>query len=139
MLENEYYSIEELINLLGLKERQSYKASRKVKQYSEGMKIEDKIWIDHWFYDRSRYEYNWKCRFNGDTHSKTIVRFIWYIKEERRGERIRIVDLLFIARDLLCSLGIMDFTEDGRDYIAYVAERVMAVLSIKLEKDTIIE
>jgi hypothetical protein len=33
----------------------------------------------------------------------------------------------------------MDFTEDGRDYIAYVAERVMAVLSIKLEKDTIIE
>ena len=58
MLENEYYSIEELINLLGLKERQSYKASRKVKQYSEGMKIEDKIWIDHWFYDRSRYEYN---------------------------------------------------------------------------------
>ena len=46
--------------------------------------------------------------------------------------------LLSIARDLLHSLGTMDFTEDERDYIAYVAERVMAVLSIELEKGIIV-
>lgn len=36
-------------------------------------------------------------------------------------------------------LGIMEFTEDEKDYIAYIAERVMVVLSIELEKDIIIE
>ena len=52
---------------------------------------------------------------------------------------MRIVDLLFIARDLLCSLGTIDFTEDERDYIAHIAEKVMDVLSIELEKGIIIE
>ncbi|MCQ4921712.1 hypothetical protein NE686_01325 [Tissierella carlieri] len=47
--------------------------------------------------------------------------------------------LLFIARDLLCPLDIMKFTEDEKDYIAYVIERVMAVLSIELEKGIMIE
>ncbi|MCQ4925276.1 hypothetical protein NE686_19385 [Tissierella carlieri] len=47
--------------------------------------------------------------------------------------------LLFIARDLLRSLGVMEFTEDEKDYIAYVASRVMAVLSIELEKGIMIE
>ncbi|MBU5313423.1 hypothetical protein KQI38_15470 [Tissierella carlieri] len=48
-------------------------------------------------------------------------------------------NLLFIARDLLRSLDIMEFTEDKKDYIAYVASRVMAVLSIELEKGIVIE
>ncbi|WMM26810.1 hypothetical protein RBU61_09040 [Tissierella sp. MB52-C2] len=52
MLGNEYYSIEELTNLLGLKERLAYKTFRKVKQYSEGMKREDKISIDYYSHDR---------------------------------------------------------------------------------------
>lgn len=43
ILENEFYTIKELIDLLGLKERQAYKAFRKVKQYSVGMKREDVI------------------------------------------------------------------------------------------------
>ena len=48
-------------------------------------------------------------------------------------------NLLFITRDLLRSLGVMEFTEDEKDYIAYVASRVMAVLSIELEKGIMIE
>ena len=47
--------------------------------------------------------------------------------------------LLFIARDLIRSLDIMEFTEDEKDYIAYLASRVMAVLSIELKKGIIIE
>ncbi|CAK7070459.1 hypothetical protein [Tissierella sp.] len=48
-------------------------------------------------------------------------------------------NLLFIARDLLRSLGIMEFAEDERNYIIDVAERIMVVLSIELEKDIIVE
>ncbi|CAK7083500.1 hypothetical protein ACF3M2_18585 [Tissierella carlieri] len=48
-------------------------------------------------------------------------------------------NLLFIAKDLLRSLGIMEFTKDEKNYTAYVAERVMIVLSIELEKGIIIE
>ncbi|MBU5311543.1 hypothetical protein KQI38_05845 [Tissierella carlieri] len=47
--------------------------------------------------------------------------------------------LLFIARDLIRSLDIMEFTEDEKDYIAYLASRVMAVLSIELKKGIMIE
>ncbi|WP_353096203.1 hypothetical protein [Tissierella praeacuta] len=44
ILENEFYTIKELIDLLGLKERQAYKAFRKVNQYLVGMKKEDIIY-----------------------------------------------------------------------------------------------
>ncbi len=47
--------------------------------------------------------------------------------------------LLFIARDLIGSLDIMEFTEDEKDYIAYLASRVMAVLSIELKKGIMIK
>jgi hypothetical protein len=33
----------------------------------------------------------------------------------------------------------MEFTEDEKDYIAYIASRVIAVLSIELKKGIIIE
>lgn len=43
ILTNEFYTIEELIDLLGLNKRQAYKAFKKVEQYSEGMKRIDII------------------------------------------------------------------------------------------------
>ncbi|SHE87049.1 hypothetical protein SAMN02745784_02059 [Tissierella praeacuta DSM 18095] len=46
--------------------------------------------------------------------------------------------LLFIARDLLCSLDLMEFTEDERDYIIGVVKRIIVVTIIELGKDVMI-
>jgi hypothetical protein len=43
ILTDEFYTIEELIKTLGLKERQAYKAFKKVNQHEKGMKREDVI------------------------------------------------------------------------------------------------
>lgn len=43
ILTDEFYTVEELIKILGLKERQAYKAFRKVNQHEKGMKREDII------------------------------------------------------------------------------------------------
>lgn len=43
LLTEDYYTIEELIRLLGLKEKQAYKAFRHTRKYSEGMKTRDII------------------------------------------------------------------------------------------------
>lgn len=43
ILTDEFYTAEELIEILGLKERQAYKAFRKVTQHRKGMKREDVI------------------------------------------------------------------------------------------------
>ncbi|WMM26635.1 hypothetical protein RBU61_08150 [Tissierella sp. MB52-C2] len=46
-----------------------------------------------------------------------------------------VVDLLFIARDLLYSLGIMKFTEDERNYMAGVLKKVIDVSLVELEQE----
>lgn len=43
ILTDEFYTIEELIEILGLKERQAYKAFRQVPKHRKGMKREDII------------------------------------------------------------------------------------------------
>ena len=43
LLTDEFYTIEELIDILGLKEKQAYKAFRKVDKHQEGIKREDVI------------------------------------------------------------------------------------------------
>lgn len=43
-------------------------------------------------------------------------------------------DLLFIARDLLHSLSLTEFTEDEKDYVINVAERVIDISLIELKK-----
>lgn len=43
-------------------------------------------------------------------------------------------DLLFIARDLLHSLSLTKFTEDEKDYVINVAERVIDISLIELKK-----
>lgn len=44
LLKDNFYTIEELIETLGLKKKQAYKAFRKVNQHPEGMKREDVIY-----------------------------------------------------------------------------------------------
>ena len=43
LLTDEFYTVEELINILDLKEKQAYKAFRKINKHREGMKREDVI------------------------------------------------------------------------------------------------
>jgi hypothetical protein len=43
ILTDEFYTVEELIEILGLKERQAYKAFRQVPKHGKGMKREDAI------------------------------------------------------------------------------------------------
>lgn len=43
ILTDKFYTIEELIEILGLKDRQAYKAFKKVNQHEKGMKREDII------------------------------------------------------------------------------------------------
>lgn len=43
VLVDKYYTVEELIEILGLKGRQAYKAFKKVNKHCEGMKKEDVI------------------------------------------------------------------------------------------------
>ena len=43
ILTDEFYTVEELIKILGLKERQAYRAFRKIKQHEKGIKREDVI------------------------------------------------------------------------------------------------
>ena len=43
VLVDDFYTIKELIRILGLKERQAYRAFRKVKQHEKGMDKEDVI------------------------------------------------------------------------------------------------
>ena len=43
ILTDKFYTVEELIEILSLKERQAYKAFRKIKHYENGMKRKDII------------------------------------------------------------------------------------------------
>lgn len=44
ILEKEFYTVEELIKILGLKEKQAYKAFKKINKHPQGMKREDIIY-----------------------------------------------------------------------------------------------